>query len=259
MNFNDILREQLYALNSEYKIIVDDEQAFIKYKDLEPNTIYVLTRKLQNEIQIGIDSQPVQIYILSEQNSLDDAMNIFSLYAKTYNWKTLIVENDWLKQQYSEPVVMSNFNTIDYGYRSVLYMSSMLYIMHDVVDLKELTIDGESVTAITWDLSYNMSPNTQQLKEYIAKSVKSTSSLAITITIPSTVSALTEKVIKIMNETDSTSTDESDSLSYGGNENFYFDFYLNDYHFEDKVMKLVSADFGTAVNNAPAIRLGFMK
>lgn len=265
-NYNELLRQQLYELKNQhseldaYTFIVDSEQSFIKYKDLEPNTIYVLTKLLQNEIQIGINSQPIQIFILSEQNSLDVVKSFFSELANEYNWKIIYNTDTWIKQQYNEPVVLSNFNTIDYGYRSVLYMTCNLFIMEDIVDLKDLYIDDVKYTVVNFNISYTMSPDTQQFSsDFISKSVKSVSSMGLVITIPAVSSDLMNKVLGIMNETDTETTDDEDSSSFGGNENFYFDFYLGEVHFEDKIFKLTSADFGTAVNNAPVVRLGFAR
>lgn len=273
-DYNELLRQKIYSLQQTLELegvrfVIDSEQSFIKMKDLEPGVIYVITRDLQNDNSIGVDTQPVQILILSEQNSLEIAKSFFTDFAKKYNFEAIsqtyvdsenVRRNIWIKQQYSDPVVLSNFNTMNYGYRSVLYVSTTLYIMYDVVDLKDLKIDNVAYRALTWDLAYNMTPNTQQLSnEYISKSVKSVSSMAITITLPVVESALITKVLAILDESDGASTDLTDTLSYGGNENFYFDFYLGSKHFVNKRMKLVSADIGTAIDNIPAIRLGFIK
>lgn len=273
-DYNELLRQKIYSLQRTLELnsvtfVIDSEQAFLKYKDLEPNTVYALTRDLQNDNSIGVDTQPVQVLVLSEQNSLDIVKSFFTEFAKKYNFEAVsqtykddqnVTHTIWVKQQYSDPVVLSNFNTVDYGYRSVLYIAVNLFIMYDVVDLKDLKIDGADYKALTWDMAYSMTPNTQQVSnEYISKSIKSVSSLAITITLPVVESALITKVLAILDESDTTSTDTGDTLSYGGNENFYFDFYLGSKHFENKKMKLVSADIGTAINNIPAIRLGFIK
>lgn len=272
-NYNELLREQLYRLQetlnlTDYDFEIESEQDFIKRKDLKPNTIYVLLKYLQNDIQIGVNTQPVQLLILTEQNSLDISKAFFSKFAIEYNFytKSYRYGNEgaykylYVKQQYTDPVVLSNFNTVDYGYRSVLYMSVNLYITDDVVDLHDLKIDSAEYKALTWDLSYSMTPNTQQTTEsgnFISKSVKSVSSLAITLTLPVVQSALTNKVLSVLNETDTATADND--LLYGGNEDFVFDFYLGSIHFENKSMKLVSCQFGTAIDNIPVIRLGFIK
>lgn len=266
-DYNELLTRQLYSLQnasglSDFEFEVDSEQAFLKKKDLDPNVIYVLTRDLQNENQIGIDTQPVQILILAEQNSLDVAKAFFSEFAEKYNWKVYSDSTSeiWVKQQYSDPVVLSNFNTVAYGYRSVLYMSATLFIMREVVDLKDLLIDNTKFTVLSFDLTYNMTPNTQQLTsigKYIGESVKSISTMALSITIPVVKSDLITKVLKILDEADGPAA--ADDYLYGGNEDFEFDFYLGEYHFAHKKLKLISANFGAAVNDVPAVQLGFMK
>lgn len=274
-DYNALLRAQIYEYKSEvgltgYDFEIDSEQAFLKKKDLKPKTIYILTKELQNDNSIGVDTQPVQILILAEQNGLGEAQAFFGGFSKKYNFTTYSRDyteegaqhNIWVKQQYSDPVVLSNFNTVNYGYRSVLYIAATLFIMYDVVDLKNLTIDGNSYKALTWDIAYSMSPNTQQVSgetEFISKSVKSVSSLAITITIPVVSSALTTKILSIMDEADSAPEEHADPSSFGGNEDFIFSFTLGTYPFSNKKMKLISADFAAAVNDIPAIRLGFMK
>lgn len=279
-DYNNLLRQQICSLQqtlglNDYKFEVASEQDFLKYKNLDPHTIYVLTKVLPNDNGIGVNTQPLNIYILSEQNSLEVCQAFFTQFARTYNFREYSEKYDidtsvtpstyktiWVKQQYSDPVVMSNFNTVDYGYRSVLYMSVNLFIMDNVVDLHDLYIDGDEYRALTWDIAYSMTPNTQQItgeNEFISKSVKSISTLAITITLPVVESDLITKVLNIMDESDDESTDDGDTLSYGGNENFYFTFNLGKKSFQNKKMKLVSAELGTAIDNIPVIRLGFLK
>ena len=267
MNFHyiDLFLKQLYAvkkrLGVQCEFKVEEEQDFIKRETLDPNTIYIVIKTLQNDIQLNIESQPLQILILSEEGSLEMAKGVFGDFARTYNWKAITVDGVWVKQEYSEPVVLSNFQTFDAGYRSVLYISAMLYIMKDVIDLHNLKVNNESIEVISFDMSYVMTPNTQQMtgtSEFISKSVKAVSALTLNITIPAIKYTLMNHVIGILNETDTDPNDANDSQSFGGNENFNFDFYLGEIHFENKKMKLISCNFGTVINDAPAIRLGFV-
>lgn len=252
-NYNNLLVNELYGLQaseglSNFEFIVDDEQSFIKRKDLKPNTIYVLTRNLQSDKSIGVDTQPVQLLILSEQNSLEVSKAFFSKFAQEYNFKSVVDGTTWIKQQYSDPVVLSNFNTIDYGYRSVLYISATLYIMEDVIDIKNLKIDGADVTALSFNMAYQAQMNTQQFfTHYIAESVKSVASLTIAFTIPVVKSALTTKITNIIHQT----------TGYTGNEDFTVSFTLNDLSFSYN-MKLMSAEFGSAPNQIPSLQVGMI-
>jgi len=253
MNYNNVLRDKINrqknTLGLDYDFVIDSEQAFMKNKDLKPNTIYVLTRELQNELSVAVNTQPIQILILSEQDKLDIARAFFKKFAEDNNFVPFEDGTTWVKQQYTEPVVLSNFNTIAYGYRSVLYMAVTLYIMENVADLNNLYIDSVEYKALTWDLAYSMTPNTQQLAtENISSSVKSVSTLSISLTIPLLNSyALVTKVFNIINETND------------GNDDFVFTFNLGTTTFTGLKMKLTTAEIGTAINDIPAIRLGFIK
>lgn len=257
MNFhyNDLLRQYLYSVQetlglSDYNFVVDSEQSFIKHKDLLPNTIYVLTKELQNEIQIGVTVQPVQILVLTEQNSLDVAKALFTQLAKTYNWNAYSNSSEhlYVKQQYSEPVVLSNFNTIDYGYRSVLYIGVTLYIMENVADISNFEIDDEEITPLNFNMSYSAQMNTQQsFTKTIATSDKSISTLSISFTIPPVSNDLIEKIVNII----------SQANGYTGNENFNVTFTLNGISFNLN-MKVTSFQFSTAPNNVPSYTIGLI-
>ena len=272
-NYNTILLNKLVALQkqlglSNFNIEVDDEQAFLKYKDLDPNTIYVLTKKLQNDNSIGIDTQPIQIFILSEQNSLDVVKVLFSTFAKKYNFEPVTetyvkngeTHNIWVKQQYSDPVVLSNFNTVDFGYRSTLYMAVTLFIMYDVVDVKNVTVDSSPVKPLAFNISYSMSTNTQQLPDkYISTSRKTVSTFAITMTVPLVKSDFITKVTKIMDGT---------FVSYDGDNEFTITFDCGLTQVVDgqtvvkpisKTMRLISAQLVTAQDAAPGLQLGFLE
>lgn len=284
-NYNQILTEKLYELQNElglgnFVFKVDSEQAFLKKKELLPKTIYVLTKELQNDNSISVETQPVQIMILSEQDSLDVAKAFFSEFAKRNNFIAISLQindgNLWIKQQYSDPVVLSNFNTVNYGYRSVLYISATLYIMKDVLDIDNLKVDDKSIEALNVNISYSMSTNTQQLPKtltennYIAKSLKTVSTFALTMSVPILKNDLVVKVLRIIaekNETGNTDIPAAERIEYNGNNPFKisFDFSIGKEQnafkisMEQKQMRLVSAQIITAPNQVPSLQLGFMK
>lgn len=275
-DYNETLRQQLYSLQaqlelSNFTFVVDSEQAFLKYEgNLEPNTIYVLTKDLQNDNSINVDTQPVQIMILSEQDSLDVAKAFFSQFAKTYNFmasnqsytENTVTHNIWVKQQYSDPVVLSNFNTVAYGYRSVLYIAATLYIMYDVVDVKKVEVDGVEYIPLSFSIAYSMSTNTQQLpNKYIATSMKTVSTFAITMQVPMLGNGLTAKVLEIMNETKPNVATDEYSAPFDGNNKFVIKTTFNTPSADisiEKDMKLISVQVITAPNSVPSLQLGFM-
>lgn len=279
LNYNELLMNKLLALQNElgisnFNFVVDSEQAFLKKKDIQPGTIYVLTRMLQNDISVDMITQPVQIMILSEQDSLDIAKAFFNEFAKKYNFEAISLQDDtsnlWVKQQYSDPVVLSNFNTVEYGYRSVLYVSATLYISENVLDITDLQIDGNPVKAINVNISYSMSTNTQQLaSEFISSSIKTVSTFAMTMTVPVLKNDFVVKCLSILAEIDNTNNtglDVSERIAYTGNDDFVISFKLAVNDKTDafnipmtKHMKLISAQLITAPNQVPSLQLGFIK
>lgn len=256
-NYESYILSKLTAIQrekelSDFNFEIETEQAFVKRKDYAENTIYIIIKYLSDSKQFGATTQPVQFLILSEQNSLEVAKILFSTFAKDYNWKVEIEGSEYIKQQYSEPVVLSNFNPVMYGYRSVMYMTATLTIMEDVLDVNEIWLnyneeDEQKLDCVAFNLAYTMNTNTQQLaSEEIASSTKTVSTLAITLTIPFQEGTVVERFLNILDE------------SENGDSYFSLTFKIgSDYITKD--MKLTSAQLTTAINQVPALQLGFMK
>ena len=166
-NYEEFLTRKLNIIKTELgyedlTLEIATEQAFSKKKNLLPNTVYIVIKYLTADISYGAIAQPVQILCLSEQNSLEKTRLIFTKFAEDNNFLAEITNGIFTKHQYTTPVVLSNYEEVGYGYRSVLYMTATLNILENVLDVKNLTIDGESVSQLAFNLSYQMTPNTQQ-------------------------------------------------------------------------------------------------
>lgn len=249
---NIIKDEMSLSLNIE----ISTEQAYLKMKSYSPNTIYVILKYLSSDITFGAKTQPVQILFMSEQNQLSDSRMLLTTFTERYNFfaeiKTFEIDgkrqSDFIKHQYSTPVVLSNFNEVGIGYRSTLYVSASLVIMENIIDLNDLKIDGEEIKSLSASISYTMTPDTQQVGgEFIASSVKSNAVMTIGLTIPLLNNNLTEKIINIMQGNGT------------GNEDFIISYKLGDLTFNNVNYKLTSSVIGTAPNSVPAFVLGFQK
>lgn len=180
-NFENYLLQELHS----DKVIVMPEQLFAKNGEYDPNKIYVITKYLTSSIEYGVETQPVQILVLSEQNGLQEAKELFDAFTLSHNWRAGTFDNTFVKQQYSSPVVMSNFNEAAYGYRSVLYVSATLFIMGEIADVEDLEINGVPIKPLTFNWSYQMTGNTQpQAGDQIASTVKNISTFQATLAIP---------------------------------------------------------------------------
>lgn len=245
-------------------VIVTEEQLFAKMEKLIPNNIYVVIKYLSSNIEYYTETLPLQLLVLSEQNSFKKAEMIMNKFATDNNWQIIIDDGTHIKQQYNSPVVLNNFVEVDYGYRSVLYVTGTLFIMENVVDVTDVEIDDEKLKPLSFNLAYSMSTNTQQTaNEEIASSLKTVSTFAITMTIPmrelKTHPGLITNVMKIINETETGNKAfkvsfkcglydrNQESQTYGQTEPII------------KYMRLISAQIITAPNQVPSLQLGFMK
>ena len=238
------------TLNLDVDVKVSEEQTFAKMDELTPNSIYVVVKYLSSDIEYYAETMPIQILVLSEQNSLEKAQMLMNKFANDNNWQVIQENGTYIKQQYNSPVVLNNYTEVDYGYRSVLYVTGTLYIMENIVDVKNVTIDGEELKPLSFNISYSMSTNTQQLTtEEIASSLKTVSTFAITMTIAMREledhPGLITNIMKILNE------------QVSGNTPFVIKF---DCGLEiTKTMRLISAQITSAPNQIPGLQIGFMK
>ena len=255
------LLQQLITLQTElglsnFDFTIEEEQDFIKRKDYDPNTIYIVIKYLTDTKQVGASVQPVQLLILTEQNSLDVTKILFNNFSDSNNWHTYTYtytddsnnsHTIYIKQQYSAPVVLSNFNPVLDGYHSVVYVSATLFVMEDYADVTELTIGLETIEAIDFSVNYSMTTNTQQVAtQNISSSVKNVSTVNISLTIPTIYAGLIENIRKTLGGTNTGDEDYAISFKLGGTTVSYN-------------MKLISVNLVTAPNQVPSLKLGFIK
>ncbi len=233
---------------TDVNIYVSEEQNFAKMDKLTPDSIYIVVKYLSSNIEYYTETLPIQILVLSEQNSLEKAQMIMNKFANDYNWQVIIDGNTYIKQQYNSPVVLNNYVEVGYGYRSVLYATGTLYVMENVVDVTDVKIDNADIKPLSFSINYSMSTNTQQLpSEEIASSLKTVSTFAITMTVPMVTSNVVNKIIGILNE------------GINGNTPFKLSFKCGTATIEKLEMRLISAQITTAPNQVPGLQLGFMK
>lgn len=238
----------------DVQIFISEEQNFAKMDELTPDSIYIVIKYLSSSIEYYAETMPIQILVLSEQNSMEKAQMLMSKFTETYNWNVIEENNTYIKQQYNSPVVLNNYVEVGYGYRSVLYVTGTLFIMENLVDVKDVYIDGSTdaykITPLSFNMAYSMSTNTQQLSnKFIATSVKTVSTFSISMMIPMLESNLVTKVVKIL---------KGNETGFDGDNEFAITFTCGDITLS-KTMKLISAQIMTAPNQIPSLQLGFME
>ena len=250
-NYKNYLMDKLSRINVDEElgltINISDEQLFAKSTTFEPDSICVVLKYQTADLAFaGIKTQPVQITVLSEQNSIAKVKKLFEVFTSSYNQETYQEDTTFVKQLYNSPTVVTNFQEIGVGYRSLLYVGATLLITENVLDLNDLTIDGVSYEVLNFGLQYSMQPNTQPITGELCESVKSTASLSLTFSFPLTSSTLATKILNI---------------AYGltnGNTNFSIGFTLGNVTYLPKNYKLTSAVITAAKTQIPSIQVGVM-
>ena len=137
IEFKNILRmienqfnEIIHSGDCVYKgfhVSVAEEQDFnrIKCQD-DTNHIYIVVKFLAADINYGQVLLPITITAVSEDRKLDVCKRLLFEFADRNNMR--IDENSTIKQFYTSPQVMSNFEEIYDGYRSLLYLSGVFTI-----------------------------------------------------------------------------------------------------------------------------------
>lgn len=250
-NYKDWLKDRLIETKNsldfkDYSIDVYNEQDYAKNRSIKPKTITVIIKFLSSSLVFSAKTQPVQMLILTEENSISIANTIITKFCDNYNFAVISNGTTYVKHIYSSPTVLSNFNLIGIGYRTVLYVNTTLLILEDVMDINDLYIDNNKVDALSATIGYTMTGDTQPFDSGYAKTEKNFATFVMTINIACVKTDFTEKCIKIMNNT---------SLE-GGNDNFTVSFTVGGLGFSFN-MKLIGATLSTAVNNVPSLQFSF--
>lgn len=258
--FADIIRR--LELNVEFKI--SEEQEFISDENKKPDVLYVVYKQMVGPTSWNVKSVPYQILIMSEENQLEFAKAIANKFVEENNFATTYTGDTLIKHAYSQPSVLSNFDQVDTGVRSIIYIPTTLQMMtglsfltsngngkYGIISVRNenwLENEREEIKYLSLNLNYNMTGDTQQLSDkQLAVTKKSAATAALSITIPLYNNNFCKDLLKTMIKTNPTD----------GNTTFNFQFYLGDVEF-DLDMKCISLQMDDAPDQAPGLKLGFM-
>ena len=251
-NYKDWLRNRLIENKdsldfNKYNIDVYDEQEYAKKRSIQPNTITVIVKMLPSSLIYQAKTQPIQMLVITEENSISVANSIVTKFCESYNFVITTESTTYTKHIYSTPAVLSNFNLIGIGLRTVLYVNVTLLILDNVMDISNVRVNGLKIEPMSATIGYTMSGDTQPFDGGYAQTEKNFATFVMTLNVACIKNAFTELCIKIMNGTSSEK----------GNETFTFNFDVGDLPFENFKMKLVGVTLSTAVNNVPSLQLSF--
>ena len=252
-------------LEVEINFILSEEQQFVN-EDKKPDTLYIVWKQLVGPTSYGVKSVNCQILLMSENNSLEIAKAIANKFAEESNFNVSKEGNTIVKHSYSQPAVLSNFNQIDVGSRSIVYIPGSLQVMEglklfksgnnygEISVYREGWVDNQdqakavAVKYLSIALDYSMVGDTQQFPSgEISKTIKSTATVANSLILPLyDNNDFINDLIDIYNGT------------ITGNTAYTFSFSIGDKSVT-KVMKVISVHIEDAAAEAPGIRIGLQE
>lgn len=175
-DYKGYLQEKLTEL-TELTVEVVDELDFKLDSDIK-----VVIKYLTGTLHKGTKVQPIQLYVLSD--NVDEAKLIMDTFAVTYSQTKERIDFRNVKQTYTTPVVLDNFMQIKNKQISALYISGMLTILEDVVDISQIAIDGEIISPIDIQEHYIVATTTKKVSNKVFsynKQQSATYSLALSM------------------------------------------------------------------------------
>lgn len=138
-----------------FNIVVDNEQIITKKVYKTPNNIFVCVNFGSSSLDLGLAVFPITLKVLGENNGLEVAQKLLLDYANKYTQLSESFESEnnktfVLKQIYQTPSVMSNFNEVWDGLRTLFVMSGSILIGENALPINRL--------GFTWNEETNHNP-----------------------------------------------------------------------------------------------------
>lgn len=222
----DIIKKQFVAVMdtdpdfySQYKIILSNEQQYVKNKDRDPKAIYIVAKFLAGPPNFGQFLMPVNFNALGEANKVEVCQKLLLDYAQTFNLGepeefTDEQQNNYIvKQVYTQPQVMSNFNGTWNEFRSLFYMTGTFLIGKNSMPIQSIVYyenatdtEGTEINFIntSWDFTIQLDSQAFYGTNSRTKSKSKIGTLGLNMTVYFTNNKLCKKIkgIAFNNETD---------------------------------------------------------
>lgn len=242
-----------------YEFNITNEQQFIKDRTNQiaknqPKKIFIVIKNYPATLNFGQVLMPIQLDVISEQNKLDISKRLMTLFAETYN---LEFDEDYtIKQYYQSPSVLSNFNEIGNGFRSLLTLRGTLQISEDSNIIKTITLvddDTEiNIPFITSNASFDVQLETQSLygQSNITKSWARVGTLVLNFSIYLTDTDFCNNILYLI-------MGDEDNMPDGINTDFNFVILFKNELSISKTYKLVNGTIEQNMGELPVINLTF--
>ena len=151
----DIIKKQFLEVMSndveyykQYKIILSNEQQYVKSKDRNVNNIYIVIKFIPGSTNFGQNVIPININALGEGNKLEACQRLLLEFAQQFNLGEPIDISEAesgdgnryiVKQIYTQPQVMSNFNQTWNEFRSLFFMTGTFLLGKNSIPITKIT------------------------------------------------------------------------------------------------------------------------
>lgn len=146
----DLIKEQMVAVlstdpeyYSQYQFDIVNEQYFVPDEERENNRIFMVIKFSPAQIDYGQNVMPFTIQAVSECDGLVAAQRLLLEYAQIFNLNTLMKDGYTIYQSYTAPNVISNFEVVYEGFRSVLIMSGTILLSNNINRITLKYYDGD--------------------------------------------------------------------------------------------------------------------
>lgn len=244
-----------------YNFTITNELQFVKNKKNKdelknnPKTIFIVIKFLPATLNYGQVLMPIIINAMAEKNKLDVCYRLLIEYAETYN---LVFNNDkTIKQYYSSPTVLSNFNEIGDGFRSLINMSGTFQISENSndfdVEISDDTDNPIEIPAISVNGSFDVQLDSQAFYDVddTTTSIGKVGTFVMNITMYLSDTDLPNKCLAIVTKNTTIAPD-------GVNTTFHFNVkFKNGMSLNNISFKLANFSFEKRIGDLPACTLTF--
>lgn len=242
-------------LFSGYDFTLTNELQFVKdkknFQELKnnPKKIFIVVKFLPATINYGQTLLPILINAIGEKNKLDVSYRLLIEYAERYNLE--FSQDGTTKQYYQSPTVLSNFNEIGDGYRSLLSLSGTFQISENINDF-ELIYKNDNKTytvpAISTSGSFDIQLESQAFYDTsdTTTSTGKVGTMVVNCTCYMEDTELVNRCLKIATKV------------LGVNTSFTFDLiFRNGLKIENATFKMANFSFEKNIGNLPVCTMTF--
>lgn len=223
---------------------VTDELDYARHEDEHVVIIKELTGSIYRDATI----KPIQIEVHTD--NVVDTKALLETFAKAYNNTDYTEDLDYIKQYYSTPMVINNFNMSGTNYSSTILVSGTLVISGNVSDIKTVLIDGELYETTHRIIIYTTIPDSQPVSmdgDVNATQIRG-AVLRISFNLVSRADTLTQKIRNIRRGGLPINTSFTVKLVHTDNEDY-----------ESYTMKLSSNTLNSDNTSLPIMAVEFIK